>query len=232
MKKRILSLIMIFFLLFACIPMNASAAKVSKAQKKVANKVDYFVWMVLLETQWKVNKAYNYKSYVSKKQFLKQLKKVYNGKLNSRHKTVIAASQVNILNWITSDELCPADLGSMSSSKVKKEYTKLFGTKKPSINLPTLKSVTDLDRYYLMCGKKGNKVYRYSTETEDDYSDSFVGVKKNGSTYTVTKKYKYYSHWGIKARGEKPTQIITVKIKLKKKPSSSYGYNIIGITFS
>lgn len=213
-------------------PMQVSAAKINETQKKVADTTDYFIKMVLTETQWKVRSVYPGESNVLKKQFLKQLKKVYSGKLTSRQKAVIATSQIDVTEWTMPDELSPYALGTKSLSKVKKEYKKLFGTKNPSIKLPVLKKIEKVDQYYMMYGKKGSKVYALSMDTEDDFSSSYVGVKKKGSTYTVTKKYKYYSHWSLKENGKKPTQTITVKIKLKKKSSSSYKYNVVGITFS
>lgn len=175
---------------------------------------------------------YYYKSSISKKEYLSQLKKVYNGKLGSRQKAMIAAEQVNVAKWVYPSSIEPEAVGYKSLSKVKKVYKNLFG-KSISVNLPSVKSVTQTSKYYLSSyAKKGNIVLRLSFDAEDDYSSRFVSVKKSGTTYIITKQYKYYSHWGIKYRGGKPTHTVIVKIKLKKKPSSPYKYNITGITFS
>lgn len=229
-KKRIISFCMVLCLILSVVPANVSAASISATQKKAANTADYFVYAVLRQTQWRVNKAYGRS--VSKKTYLAQLKKVYNGKLGSRQKAAIAASQVKASKWAYPSSIEPQAVGYLSMSKVKKVYKNLFGSN-TSVDLPTVKSSTQTSKYYLSSfAKKGSTVYMLGFDAEDDYSSSFVSVKKSGSTYTVTKKYKYYSHWGIKSRGEKPTQTITVKIKLKKKSSSPYKYNITGISFS
>lgn len=230
--KKIAYYVSVFFLVFLLFPNKVEASSVSNAQKKVANTVNYFVYAVLRQTQWRVRKVYKYDHKVTKKEYLSQLKKVYNGKLGTRQKAMIGASQVKASKWSAPPSICPQEIGYISLAQTKKVYKKLFGSN-TSVNLPSVKKPTQTEKYYLNAyAKKGNTVYGLSFDAEDDYSSGFVSARKHGSIYTITKKYKYYSHWAIKSRGEKPTQTIMVKIKLKKKPSSPYKYNIIGISFS
>ena len=228
--KQMAWLVVAFSILL--IPFNVDAATVSTTQKKVAITADDFVYSVLRQTHWKAREVYYYKNSITKKEYLSELKKVYNGKLGSRQKAAIAADQVKTTKWVYPSSIVPQGVGYKSLSKVKNVYKNLFG-KSTSVDLPSVRSVTQTNKYYLSSyAKKGNTVLSLSYDAEDDFSSRFVSAKKRGSTYIITKQYKYYSHWGIKYRGGKPTHTVSVKIKLKKKPSSPYKYNITGITFS
>lgn len=210
-----------------CISVPAEAA-VSSSQKKTADSVDSFIGAVIIETYANMNGTGNHNA--TKKQFLKSLKKTYNGKLTTKVMSAIAASQTKGYKWSYNSYITPGEVGKVSASKVKKEYKNLFGKKISKINLPVRKSSKSLKGWYLdfAKNKSSSTVYWYSGyETDTNLTGKITGIKKAGSgKYTITKKYSFYKHWSHK----KPDYTFTVKIKVKKNSKSSYQYNIIGLS--
>ena len=186
-------------------------------QKKIVNTADWFIYYTLMMADYKggINKAYS-------------------GTLKAKDKAVIAASTVNAgsYKWAPVDG-DPTEIGEISASTVKTKYKNIFGSKPETLKLPAVSNKKNLGSYYYDFAKNKNntKVYWWSGYYENDYSSSFTGIKNDGNgKYTVTKKYKYYYHWGQKQNGEKPTLTATVKVQIKKNQASAYGYNIVGIT--
>lgn len=225
MKRRIrkAAAIILFVLSLICTGIPAEAAAITSEQRKITNTVDYFVDYVIMNTCMDTG------GNVSKKEYLQSMKKHYNGKLTTKAKSAIAASQTKGYKWKNDKYLFPGEIGSVSSSKVKVKYKQLFGKNISKINLP-VKKAKNLKKWYLDFSKSktSKTVYWYSGyETETKFSTKITGVKKTEkNTYTVTKKYKFYKHWAQK----KPDYTFTVKVKLKKNAKSPYKYNITGLT--
>ena len=197
--------------------------------KKTAKTIDSFVWKVLSEAQARVRNNFESPDY-SKGEFMSQLNEVYDGKLGSRQKSMIAASLTSVDSWSQKDEI---SIGSTSAKKVKKQYKELFGTANPKIDLPKVSPKTDTEKYYFDYAQNGtSKVFCLAYDDERDCTGKTTKAEKTGrNSYSVTRRYKFYEYWGTKVKGEPPTQIVTAIITLKKKASSPYGYNIVGITF-
>ena len=195
-------------------------------QKKIANTLDPFVVSILAEARSYCARDYNYSS----KNYKKYIRKLYNGKLSAKQKSMIAASNTKASSYVDYYE---ASIGKISLSKVKSKYTNLFGTKRPTLKLPVVKSMKNVSSYYLGYAMDKKYAYSYSSEMELAYSTKLVSVKKTGSgKYTLKNRYDFYNHCMSKQRGEKPNVSVTATITVKTTKKSSYGYIITGLKIS
>lgn len=212
---------MMLVLLVSAIP--ASAASLTSAQKKTAKATDSFVAVVLVETGAKNS---NYKR--SHSAFIKKSKSYYNGTLGEKQKSAMATLNVNPYKYY---EYMGSQIGVCRAASVKSKYKALFGKTPSTIMLPTVRNKYT-GKYYLTCAKSGSVIYSEFYETESDVLVPSRTVSKSGSTYTVTEKVKYWHYWGDHSSGKTADQTVTVKIKMKKNSSSSYGYKITGLKIS
>ncbi|MGN0355770.1 MAG: hypothetical protein ACI4EI_11965 [Muricoprocola sp.] len=226
MKNWKIKIIAATLLLLSILFSNGVLAATSQ-QKKIADAVDPLVVHILLNARDLCTKNLDYTS----KNYKKNIRKIYNGKLSEKNKAVIAAGNTKTTFYMTHDQ---AYIDRMELSKVKKQYTNLFGTKNPVIKLPVVESATDLSSYYYRYAKsRGKYVYTYSCESEFALSTKLLSVKKiESGKYAIKKKYDFYTHWIYKQRGEKPSVSPIVTIYVEKNNKSSYGYNIVGLTIS
>lgn len=221
-KVKIIAATLLLSILFS----NGVLAATSQ-QKKIADAVDPLMVHILMEARDLCTKNFDYSS----KNYKKNIRKIYDGKLSEKNKAVLATDNTKSTYYMS----CPGVyINRMDLSKVKKQYTNLFGTKKPVIKLPIVESATDLSSYYYHCAmSRGNYVYNYSCETESALSKKLISVKKlQSGKYAIKKKYDFYTHWMYKQRGEKPSVSSIVTIYVEKNRESSYGYNIVGLTIS
>lgn len=218
MRKRVLTAAVIFVLGIVMAATPAAAAS-TKKQKKLAKCVDSFVWSVLDEARSQAAGG-------DAAAYRKAVKGIYGGKLTGRVKSLIAAQNTKGYTKEAGYDF----QYSVSQKKVKKTYTKLFGKKKPKIDLPAVASPADEGSYVMDYAKAGNKVYWLTYDGHSDVTIKQGSVKKSGSKYIVTRKYKYYAHWGLKANGSKPSVTVTAKITMKRNKASSYGYKITGLS--
>ena len=216
MRKVILTVCITASLLLGVVPVHASV----KQQKKLAKCVDFYVWELLDEARMEASGSQDGTLYK------KALKKLYNGKLADNQKALIAAMNTKGYKEYASKDFTEY----ISASKVKNTYKQLFGKTPKTLRLRKVSDPGNENGYQNGYAAKGNKVYRLTYDSESDMIAGNGSVKASGSKIVVTRKYSYYSYWGLKANGMAPTAKVTAKVTLKKNKASSYGYTITGLT--
>ena len=217
MKKKFWGM---FLCLLILLSGTASVSAAEKKQVRAAKCMDPFVHLVLNQARMKVSGSQDAALYKA------AVKKIYKGKLTKQQKAVIAAWNTNGYKKLSGSDF----VTKISLSKVKTSYKRLFGTTPKALSLPKVKNPRQEVGYVMNVAMKGSKVYMLTYDSESDMDVKQVSVKKSGSSWIVTRKYSYYSHWGRKANGLAPTVTMTARITVKKCSKSSLGYKITGVT--